>query len=260
MDYQNITTERKEAVLIITVTREKALNAMNKDVIAELQHAFDSYKADDSLRCVILTGAGPKAFVAGADIKELNTLTGVTGHEFSERGLRLMRTIQSFPLPVIAAINGFALGGGSELALACDIRLAADTARLGQPEVKLGLCPGYGGTQRLTRLVGRGKAMQIMLTGGMFSAAEAHRIGYVDEVYPADELMDKAMAMANEIAAQGPVAVRLTKELVNAALEVGETAGCEMEKQAFALTCATDDKNEGTTAFLEKRAAAFTNK
>ncbi len=207
---------------------------------------------------MILTGAGEKAFVAGADIPELADLDVRTGADLSGRGLYLMKTIQNFPKPVIAAINGFALGGGCELAMACDIRLASEKAKLGQPEVNLGIIPGYGGTQRLSRLVGRGKAMQMILTGELINAQEAHRIGLVDEVYPPDQLMPKALEMARTICTKGPLAVSMAKECINRGLDVNLTAGCDLEKANFGSICGTGDKNEGMEAFLEKRSPKFT--
>lgn len=260
MTYTHLQTELTERILVVTINRPTVLNAMNHEVIAELQACFDSYRTDANLAAVILTGGGEKAFVAGADISEINKLTAQSGDEFSRRGLHLMRTIESFPVPVIAAINGFALGGGSELALACDIRLASNKAKIGQPEVNLGIMAGYGGTQRLARLVGRSKAMQILCTGEMLSAEEAWRIGWVDEVYESVELMPKAMAMAKTIASRGPLAVRMTKVCVDRALDLSLEAGCELERAHFALACSTDDKQEGTSAFLKKRPAKFTGK
>ncbi|MDZ4724072.1 MAG: enoyl-CoA hydratase-related protein [candidate division Zixibacteria bacterium] len=258
--FKNLIIETKGRVLVITVSRPTALNAMNIETTDELQRAFNENSNNDAISCVILTGAGEKSFVAGADINEINALTAQTGYTFSDNGLRLMNTIQYFPKPVIAAINGFALGGGCELALACDIRLASDKAKLGQPEVNLGVIPGYGGSQRLPKLVGRGKAMQMILTGDIISAAEAHRIGLVDEIYPHEELMSKAMQMAETIASRGPIAVKLAKELVNHAQDLYLHAGCDMEKANFAQTCGTADKSEGTGAFLQKRKAAFSGK
>ncbi|UCG61279.1 MAG: enoyl-CoA hydratase/isomerase family protein [Candidatus Zixiibacteriota bacterium] len=257
-DYKNLLVEKKDAILIVTISRERALNALNREVVAELQQLFSFYWSDEAVRCVIITGAGEKAFVAGADISELADVDVRSGTELSARGLYLMKTIQNFPKPVIAAINGFALGGGCELAMACDIRLASEKARLGQPEVNLGLIPGYGGTQRLPRLVGRGKAMQMIFTGDMVDAAEAHRVGLVDEVYPPDQLMDKAMEMAKTICTKGPVAVALAKECINRGLDGTLTAGCDLEKANFGQVCGTGDKNEGCEAFLEKRKPNFT--
>ncbi len=258
-EYKNLIVEQKEVVLVITINREKALNALNKETIAELHQLFSEHWSDNAVGCVIITGAG-KAFVAGADITELAKLDMLSGTELSARGQYLMKTIQHFPKPVIAAVNGFALGGGCELAMACDIRLASEKAKLGQPEVSLGVIPGYGGTQRLSRLVGRGKAMQLILTGEMINATEAHRIGLVDEVYPPDELMDKAMEMAKLICSKGPVAVAAAKECINRGLETALSVGSDLEKVFFGQTCGTSDKNEGMTAFLEKRKAEFTGR
>ena len=256
-EYKNLLVEKQDAVLIVKINRERALNAINKETVAELQQLFSYYWSDDSIRCVILTGAGEKAFVAGADIPEIGELDVRSGTEFSARGLYLMKTIQNFPKPVIAAINGFALGGGCEIAMACDIRLASEKAKLGQPEVNLGIIPGYGGTQRLSRLVGKGKAMQLILTGELISASEAHRIGLVDEVYPPDQLMTKALDMAKVICSKAPLAIAAAKECINRGLDVQLSSGCDLEKANFGMICGTGDKNEGIEAFQEKRAAKF---
>ncbi len=256
-EYKNLIVEQKGHVLIVTINRERALNALNRETIAEMQKLFSFYWSDDKVRCVIITGAG-KAFVAGADITEIAELDVRSGNEFSAHGLYLMKTIQNFPKPVIAAVNGFALGGGCELAMACDFRLASVKAKFGQPEVNLGIIPGYGGTQRLPRLVGRGKALQLILTGEMISGEEAHRIGLADEVYQPEELMDKAIEMAELISSKGPIAIALAKECVNRGLDVTLTAGCDLEKANFGQVCASGDKNEGCEAFLEKRKAEFT--
>ena len=257
-DYKHLLVEQKDAILIVKINRERALNALNREVIADLQNLFSFYWSDETVRCVILTGAGEKAFVAGADITEIADLDVRSGNEFSAHGLYLMKTIQNFPKPVIAAINGFALGGGCELAMACDIRLASEKAKMGQPEVNLGIIPGYGGTQRLPRLVGRGKAMQLILTGEMIKAEEAHRIGLVDEVYPPEELLNKAVEMANLIASKAPIGIQLAKECINRGIDGTLTAGCDLEKANFGQICGTGDKNEGTEAFLEKRKPNFT--
>jgi enoyl-CoA hydratase len=257
-EYKNLLVEKKDAVLIVRINRERALNALNKETVAELQQLFSYYWTDDSIKCVIITGAGEKAFVAGADIPELADLDVRTGTNLAARGLYLMKTVQNFPRPVIAAINGFALGGGCELAMACDIRLASEKAKLGQPEVNLGIFPGYGGTQRLPRLVGRGKAMQLILTGEMIDAKEAHRIGLVDEVYPHDQLMDKAMELAHLICSKAPIAIAMAKECINRGLDVALSIGCDLEKANFGQVCGTGDKNEGMEAFLEKRKPQFT--
>ncbi len=258
-DLKNLLVEKKEDILIITVNREKALNALNDETITELQQVFDNHKDDKSIGCVILTGAG-KAFVAGADIGELAVADVTKGRAVSEKGLKLMDTIQNYPRPVIAAVNGFALGGGCEMAMACDIRLASEKAKLGQPEVNLGLIPGYGGTQRLSRLVGRGKAMQLILSGEMITAAEAHRIGLVDEVYPPEQLMEKALELAKLINSKSPVAVKIAKECINRGLDMTLENGCKLEMNKFGDICGTEDKKEGTAAFLEKRKANFPGK
>ncbi len=258
MEYQNLLVEQMEEILLITINRERALNALNNDTIDELQKLFSFYWSDKSVKCVIITGGGEKAFVAGADISELADLNVQTGAETMARGQYLMKTIQNFPKPVIAAVNGFALGGGCELAMSCDFRLASEKAKFGQPEVNLGIIPGYGGTQRLPRLVGQGKASQLIFTGEIIRADEAHRIGLVDEVYPPEELMDKAIEMAKLIASKAPLAIAAAKECINRGLDVPLTAGCDLEKANFAQLCGTGDKNEGMEAFLEKRKAAFT--
>lgn len=258
-DYKNLLVEVKNTTLVITINREKSLNSLSVDTIKELQVVFDEFEENENIRCVILTGAGGKAFVAGADIEELSQLDTKSGQKFSKRGLKLMESIQDFPWPVIAAVNGYALGGGCELALACDIRLASANAKLGQPEVNLGVITGFGGSQRLPRIVGRGKASQLILTGEMISAQEAYRIGLVDEVYAPEELMPKAIAMAETIAFKGPVAVKLSKYCINKGLEESLEDGCELEEEKFGEICGTKDKNEGTRAFLEKRKPNFTN-
>jgi len=257
-DYKNLLVEKQDAVLIVKINRERALNAMNKETVADLQQLFSYHWSDDTIRCVIITGSGEKAFVAGADIPEIGELDVRSGAELSARGLYMTKTIQNFPKPVIAAINGFALGGGCELAMACDIRLASEKAKLGQPEVNLGIIPGYGGTQRLPRLVGRGKAMQMILTGEIISAQEAYRIGLVDEIYPPDQLMTKALEMAKLICSKAPLAIAAAKECINRGLDIQLSAGCDLEKANFGSICGTGDKNEGVEAFLEKRSAKFT--
>ncbi len=257
-NFNNLIVEVKDEIVIVKINRERALNALNKETIDELQKLFSYYWSDKNIKCVIVSGAGEKAFVAGADITELADLDVRTGNEAMARGQYLMKTIQNFPKPVIAAVNGFALGGGCELAMSCDIRLASDKSKFGQPEVNLGIIPGYGGTQRLARLVGRGKAMQLIFTGDIIDAAEAHRIGLVDEVYPHDELMDSAIKMAQNICSKAPIAIALAKESINRGLDGTLTAGCDLEKANFAQCCGTGDKNEGMEAFLEKRPAKFT--
>jgi enoyl-CoA hydratase len=259
MDYKNLIAEIKDDVAVVTITREKALNALNAELISELHDFFTIHWMKRDFRCVIITGAG-KAFAAGADIDELSKLDVAGAVKTAAMGQYLMKTIENFPCPVIAAVNGFALGGGCELAMACDIRLASEKAKLGQPEINLGIIPGYGGTQRLARLVGRGKAKQLILTGDMIDAAEAHRIGLVDEVYPADELMTRAMEMAKKIAAKSEPSVIAAKELINRGLDVNLSAGAEFEKRTFGTIFGGKDAGEGLKAFTEKRPANFEHK
>lgn len=256
-DFNNLIVEQDEKVLIVKINREKALNALNRDTIADLQKMFSYYWSDEKVSAVVLTGAGEKSFVAGADISEMVDLDVRGGNELSANGLYLMKTIQNFPKPVIAAINGFALGGGCELALACDIRLASKKAKLGQPEVNLGIIPGYGGTQRLARLVGRGKATQLIMTAEIIGADEAYRIGLVDELYEPEELLAKAVEMGKLISTKAPIAIELAKESINRGLDGTLTAGCDLERANFAQCCGTGDKNEGMEAFLEKRPPKF---
>ncbi len=258
--FENIIYEKKGAIAYVTVNRPKVLNALNMATMEELRSAFTAAKADAGVRVVIFTGAGEKAFIAGADINELAKHSAVEGKEYTHRGQSVLDLIENLGKPVIACINGFALGGGCEMAMACAFRLASENAKLGQPEVKLGIIPGYGGTQRLARLVGRGKAKQLIFTGDYVNAAEAHRIGLVDEVYPAADLLPKAKEMALRIASKGPLAVRAAKEAINRGLDVDLEAGSKLEAALFAAICATADKNEGTKAFLEKRKAEFKGK
>ena len=260
MIYENILLEKKDAIAYVTVNRPKVLNALNGATIEELRAAFHELKQDALIRVVILTGAGEKAFVAGADIGELAERDPVSGKEFAHRGQNVFNLIENLGKPVIACINGFALGGGCELALACTLRLASDNARLGQPEVKLGIIPGYGGTQRLPRLVGKGLAMQMVLTGEMITAQEAHRFGLVNEVTSATELIPRAEVIAAKIIANAPLAVQYTLEAVNKGMEMPLANGLFLETALFGVCCATEDKTEGTSAFLEKRAAAFKGK
>jgi enoyl-CoA hydratase len=233
------------------------LNALSLATMEELRAAFHDIKNDADIRVVILTGAGEKAFVAGADIGELAVQDAVSGKKYAHRGQNVLNLIENLGKPVIACINGFALGGGCELALACTMRLASENAKLGQPEVKLGILPGYGGSQRLPRLVGKGIAMQLILTGEMITAQEAHRIGLVNEVTSATELIPRAEAIAAKIIANGPLGVQYALEAVNKGMETTLAEGQFLEATLFGVCCATDDKKEGTSAFLEKRSAAF---
>jgi enoyl-CoA hydratase len=258
-EYKNLTVEIDDKILIVAIDRPKAMNALNRETLGELQSLVWKYWDDTNIGCVIITGAG-KAFVAGADITELKDLDITGGQATAARGQRLMNSIQRFPRPVIAAVNGFALGGGCELAMACDIRFASEKAKFGQPEINLGIIPGYGGTQRLPRLVGRGKAMHLILSGAIIGAQEAHRIGLVDEVFPPDELMDKAKELARLICSKAPIAVSLAKEVVNYGIEAPLGVGCDLEKAHFGAVCGSQDKLEGMTAFLEKRSPNFKGK
>ena len=259
-DYTNLHYSTKNHIAYITIDRPKLLNALSIAVMDELRRAFASAKDDPEVRVVILTGAGEKAFVAGADISELAQQTPIAAKQYTHRGQAVLDAIENLGKPVIACINGFALGGGCELALACTMRLASENAKLGQPEVKLGLMPGYGGTQRLPRLVGKGVAQQLVLTGEMISAAEALRIGLVNEVVPASELIPRAEAIAAKIIANAPLAVRYAMEAVNHGLDMTLAEGLYLEATLFAVCCTTEDKNQGTRAFLEKRAAEFKGK
>ena len=260
MTFENVRTETKDLIHIITIDRPKVLNALNAQTVDEISRAFDAVRDDASIRCVILTGAGEKAFVAGADIGELARMTPITGKETSERGQRVLRAIERFPKPVIAAVNGFALGGGCELALACHIRIASEKAQLGLPEVTLGIIPGYGGTQRMARLLGKGKALEMILTGDRISAAEAERIGLVNKVVPAEELMSAAEEMGRRIASRGPLAVRAAIEAVMSGSEMPYDEGQFLEATLFGLLASTEDMKEGMAAFLEKRQASFSGK
>ena len=260
MPYEQIAVEVSDRVAVLTLNRPKVLNAMNAALFAELDAALQMLGADDSVRAVIVTGAGEKAFAAGADIEELAAVSQSDGQGLSERGQRVFGKLETLGKPAIAAVNGFALGGGCELAMACTVRIASETARLGLPEVKLGLIPGYGGTQRLPRLVGKGAALKMMLTGEMISAAEALRIGLVDEVVPAAELMGRVRALAATMAGMAPIAVRECIAAVYEGYDLPLGEGLQREAALFGLCCGTADKAEGTRAFLEKRAARWRNK
>ncbi|MDZ4258552.1 MAG: enoyl-CoA hydratase-related protein [Gemmatimonadales bacterium] len=249
-----------DGIAVVTINRPDKLNALNAQVFSDLSDLLDRIKGDQTIRAVIVTGAGPKAFVAGADIGELAAVDGAEGARLSARGQAVFRDLERLSIPVIAAVNGFALGGGCELAMACHLRLAAPAAKFGQPEVKLGLIPGYGGTVRLPRLVGRGRALELLLTARVIDAEEALRIGLVERIVAADVLLDEARAMARTILAMGPRAVALCLSTVDAALDLDLDAALAVEAGAFGVACASDDKREGTAAFLEKRPAAFTGR
>jgi enoyl-CoA hydratase len=255
--FENLLIERDGGVALVTVNRPKVLNALNMQTLDELRRAILDLKRDDSIRVVILTGAGEKSFVAGADINELATQTPTSGRDHAMSGQHILDLIEHMGKPVIAAINGFALGGGCELAMACTIRVAADTARLGQPEINLGIIPGYAGTQRLARLVGRGRALEILLTGDMLSAQEAYRLGLVNRVVPAAELMAEAKKLAATLAAKAPIAMRYILDAVHRGLDMPFAEAQTFEATLFGLVASTDDMREGTKAFLEKRKADF---
>jgi enoyl-CoA hydratase/carnithine racemase len=242
---------------VLKINRPTVLNALNRQTLVELLQAVHEIGQDDNIRGAIITGAGPKAFAAGADIKELAVMTPTEAQRLSHQGHILMDAIENLGKPVIAAVNGYALGGGCELAMACTIRIASETAKFGQPEVGLGLIPGYGGSQRLPRLVGKGRAMQIILSGKSIDAAEAWRIGLVNEVVAAPQLMDIAMEMLASMTANAPIAMRLAIDAVNRGMESPQGEGCALEADLFALCASTEDRTEGTTAFLGKRKPTF---
>jgi enoyl-CoA hydratase len=257
MSFEHLLLERDGAIAIVTINRPRVLNALNTQTLDELRRAILDLKHDEGLRVVILTGAGEKSFVAGADINELALQTPTGGREHALRGQHVLDLIENMGKPVIAAINGFALGGGCELAMACTLRLAADTAKLGQPEIALGLLPGYAGTQRLPRLVGKGKAMEMILTGAPIAADEAQRIGLVNRVVAAADLMAEARRLAAHLAASAPIAMRYIINAVNKGMEMPFAEACQYEATLFGLVASTDDMREGTKAFLEKRRAEF---
>jgi enoyl-CoA hydratase len=257
MAYEHLQVEIDEAVALVTVNRPAVLNALNAASISELEQAMLQVRDDAAVRVVILTGAGTKAFVAGADIKEMSSLSPVEGYEYARTGQRLLDLIENLGKPVIAAVNGFALGGGNELAMACTVRVAADTARFGQPEIKLGLIPGYAGTQRLSRLVGQGRALHLLLTGEAIDAQEAWRIGLVNRVVPAADVLSEARTLATSLAAAAPVAVRYILDAVHHGREMPLADGTRFEATLFGLVFSTDDMREGTRAFIEKRKPEF---
>ena len=257
---QHLLVEIDAGVATVTINRPKLLNALNTETLDQLRRVILALKHDDSVRAVVLTGAGEKSFVAGADINELATQTPITGREHAIAGQHVLDLIEHMGKPVIAAINGFALGGGCELAMACTIRIAADTAKLGQPEINLGLVPGYAGTQRLARIVGKGRALELLLTGDHVSAQEAHRLGLVNRVVPAAELMAEAKKLAATLASKAPIAVRYILEAVQKGVEMPFPQAQIFEATLFGLVASTEDMREGTKAFLEKRRAEFKGK
>src|SRR5712675_2098858 len=254
---ENVLYEKKGAIAYVTLNRPKVLNALNKTTIGELTAAFGDARDDSAVRGVILTGAGDKAFAAGADIAEMSNNTAVEAVEATRRGQSLTDLIENLGKPVIAAVNGFALGGGCELAMACTIRFAAENAKFGQPEVKIGVMPGYGGTQRLPRLIGKGRALQLILSGEIIDAQEAYRIGLVNEVVPGANLITRVEALLNQIISNAPVGVKYSIEAVNKGLDTSLAQGFLLEASLFAICAGTEDKKEGTSAFLTKRPPKF---
>jgi len=255
--FENLRYERRNRIAFLTISRARVLNALNVALIQELEAAFRGVRDDADVLAAVLTGEGEKAFVAGADIGELAPLDVDGARELARRGQAVFSLIENCGKPVIAAVNGFALGAGCELAMCCTMRIASENARFGQPEVKLGLIPGYGGTQRLPRLVGKGRALEMLLTGEMIDAAEALRVGLVNDVLASEQLLPAAETLANKIIANGPLAVSYCLDAVNHGVDMTLEAGLAHEAALFALCCASEDKNEGTRAFLEKRTAQF---
>ena len=258
--YKTLAFEKKDNIGILTINRPEKLNAISDELTKELKKFLEDLENDEGIRVLIITGAGDKAFVAGADIGELVDRDARMGRRVSRERQEVFSLIENLHIPVIAAVNGYALGGGLELALACSIRIASQKAQFGAPEVKLGIIPGDGGTQRLPRLVGIGRAMEMILTGDFIDAEEAYRIGLVNKVYPPDQLQEKAMELALRIASRPPLAVRFAKDAVNKSQEGGTTSGYTLESYLHALSCATEDKKEGVSAFLEKRKGQFKGK
>ena len=257
MDLNHILFQIEEGIATLTFNRPKALNALNSELLDEMSQTLDAVAANEDVRVLILTGSGDKAFVAGADITELARCNVLQAKVFATKGQNVIGKLQCLDIPVIAAVNGFALGGGSEIALACDFIIAAENAKFGLPEITLGIIPGFGGTQRLPRLIGSNMAKEMIFTGKMISAAEAHSIGMVNRVVSADALMTDVMNTAKAIYQKGKVSLRAAKQVINAGLNVDLKTGCRMEVDAFALCMASEDAKEGTTAFLEKRKAIF---
>jgi enoyl-CoA hydratase len=260
MDLENIRYQLRPPMAVVTVARAKVLNALNHLSMTELELVFAGIRENDAVRAVLITGEGEKAFVAGADIGELAAVSAREGQQLARKGQRVFSLIENCGKPVIACINGFALGGGCELALACTLRIASSSARLGQPEIKLGIIPGYGGTQRLPRLIGKGAALKLILTGEIIGAEEALRLGLVDEVVAPDQLLARGEQIARAIAGMAPLAVRDAIRAVNSGYDLPLASGLELEASLFGLACSTSDKAEGTRAFLEKRAPNWTGK
>jgi enoyl-CoA hydratase len=257
MSFDNLLIQREPAVAVLTVQRPQRLNALDASTLDEIRQALLDFQQDASIRCVIITGAGDKAFVAGADVTEIARDTPESARQRAKAGQRVFDLIERLGKPVIAAINGLALGGGCELAMACTLRIAADTAKFGQPEINLGLIPGFAGTQRLPRLVGKTRAMELILTGTPIPATDALAMGLVNRVVPAADLMTTARALAQELAVKPPIALRYAMDAINSGLEMQFAEACELEASLFGMTTATEDMKEGTTAFLEKRKPQF---
>jgi len=260
MAYQTLLVEKRNRIAFVTINRPDKLNALNAQAKTELKAAFEEIRDDSDVDAVVLTGAGEKGFVAGTDIKELTQLDEQSGKSFSEEGQAVLNLIENLGKPVIAAVNGYALGGGTELALACHIRIASENAKFGQPEVNLGIIPGYGGTQRLARIVGKGRALEMILSGDQIDAQEALRIGLVNKVVPLPDLLKTAEALAAKIISKGQIAANLALQSVNATHELSLEAGQSLEAELFGRCCKSEDFKEGTTAFLEKRKPVFKNK
>jgi len=260
-EYTNLLLEiDSDGIGTVVINRPKALNALNAATIVELDKVFDDFATNNAVKVIIITGSGEKSFVAGADILEMKDKTAIEGRQLAQFAQAIFNKIENIAKPVIAAINGYALGGGCELAMACDIRIASEKAKFGQPEVSLGIPPGFGGTQRLARLVGKGRAKELLFTGDMIDAAEAYRIGLANQVVAPAELMDKAKAMAHKIISRAPIAVEVCKSAINKGLDVDLSSGIAYEAEVFGLCFATEDQKEGMTAFVEKRKAIFTGK
>lgn len=260
MEYANLLLEQNGAIAIVTINRPKALNALNSDTLSELSTVLDKLGSDSSVKVVIITGSGEKAFVAGADISQMRNFNALEGRKFAQLGQATFRKVELMSQPVIAVVNGFALGGGCELAMACDLRIASDNAKFGQPEVTLGLTAGFGGTQRLPRLVGTGVASELLFTGDIIDSNEAFRIGLVNRVYPLETLMEEALKLANRIAGRAPAAVQLSKCAIQRGMNMDLDSAQAYEAEVFGLTCSTQDQKEGCSAFLEKRKPVFEGK
>ncbi|MBI2875470.1 MAG: enoyl-CoA hydratase/isomerase family protein [Candidatus Tectomicrobia bacterium] len=260
MELKNLLYEKRDKIAVVTINRGHTLNSLNAETMEELDQVFREIGGNEEIWAVILTGAGERAFVSGADIQQFTGLSAPASQQFARRGQEIFRRIEELGKPVIAAINGYALGGGCELAMACTLRIASEKARFGQPEVKLGLLPGYGGTWRLPHVVGKGKAMELILTGEMIDAQEALRLNLVNQVVPGAQLMEAALGMANKILANSPLAVKLSIQAVNHAMDTDLETGNHHEAALFGICFASQDKEEGVKAFLEKRKPAFTGR